>query len=55
MGNIHPKVTAAAIAGAVVTVLVYGFSTFANIKFPPDVVAAFTTIVSFAAGYLTSA
>jgi hypothetical protein len=49
--NVHPKVAAASLAGAVVTVAVTVAGAF-GVNVPPDVAAALVTIATFAAGYL---
>lgn len=51
--DIHPKVQAALIAGAVGTVAFY-FLSLAGIDLPADVASAVTTIIAFLAGYLKS-
>ena len=47
----HPKVQAGAIGGAVSIVIVWGLTAL-NVDVPPEVASAFTTIFSFACGYL---
>lgn len=48
---IHPKVAAAAVAGAATVVLVWALS-LAGVETPPEVASAFTTLLSFGAGYM---
>lgn len=48
------KVTAATLAGAVTTVFVWGLKQYGNIDLPGEVAAALTTILAFAAGWITS-
>lgn len=50
----HPKVKAASTAGAASIVLCWLFAQF-GIDVPGDVAAAFTTLASFAAGWLRGA
>lgn len=47
----QPKVAAAGIAGSVSLILVWAAG-LAGLDVPPEVAAAFTAILSFAAGYL---
>jgi hypothetical protein len=49
--RIHPKVAAAGLAGAAATVLIW-IGELAGVEVTPEVAAAITTIVAFAAGYL---
>lgn len=49
----QPKVAAAGIAGAVAVLVVWGAS-IAGLDVPPEVSAAFATVLSFAAGYIKS-
>lgn len=48
---IHPKVVAAGLSGAVVTILAWAIPPLHGA--PVEVIAAMTTVVSFVAGYLT--
>lgn len=48
------KVTAATLAGAITTVLVWGLKEFVGVQLPGEVAAALTTIMAFAAGWITS-
>ena len=52
--HINPKVTAAALAAAVTTVIAWLLET-AGLVLPNQVQGAITTILVFVAGYLTSA
>ncbi len=52
--NINPKVTAAALAAAVTTVIAW-LLTLAGIQLSNEVQGAITSILAFVAGYLTSA
>jgi len=52
--NINPKVTAATVAGAATTIIVW-LLTFAGIDMPVVVQGAITSILVFTAGYLTPA
>lgn len=45
------KVTAAALAGAVSVILIWILGLL-GVDVPPEVASAFTTVLSFAAGYL---
>jgi hypothetical protein len=49
--TVHPKVTAAGLSGAVVTVALYVASLF-GVTVPGEVGAALGTIAAFGAGYL---
>jgi hypothetical protein len=51
--DIHPKVAAATLAGAV-TILVVYIAQLAGWTLPPEVASAFTTVIAFGAGYLKS-
>jgi len=51
--NLNPKLTAAAIAGAV-TVLVCFVAEQAGIDVPPEVASALTTVVAVVVGYARS-
>ena len=53
MGNISPKVTAATIAAALVTIIVWVASA-AGVTVPLEVQGAVTTILVFVAGYLVT-
>jgi NADH dehydrogenase FAD-containing subunit len=53
MSNISPKVTAAAIAAALVTIIVWGAG-MAGVEIPEVVQGAIITIIAAAAGYLVS-
>lgn len=46
------KVTAAAFAGALVTVFVWLMNAYAGVEFPAEVVAAITTVVMAGVNYL---
>lgn len=48
------KVTAATLAGAITTVFVWGLKQYAHVDLPGEVAAALTTIIAFAAGWMTS-
>ena len=52
--NVNPKVTAAVLAAAVTTIIAWLLKT-AGLELPNEVQGAITTILVFAAGYLTSA
>lgn len=52
--DIHPKVAAGGLAGAVTILLVYG-AALLGLDVPPEVSSAFTVVISFAAGYIKSA
>jgi hypothetical protein len=47
-----PKVTAAALGGAVATLLVWAFDASRGVSVPPEAAAALTALLAFAAGYL---
>lgn len=49
----QPKVLAGGVAGAVTVLLVYVVG-LAGVDVPPEVAAAVTTVITFAAGYFTS-
>jgi hypothetical protein len=51
MSNVSPKVIAATLAAAIVTILVW-IATAAGISVPVEVQGAVTTILVFVAGYL---
>jgi len=48
------KVTATALGGALATVLVWFIASFTTVEVTPPVVAAFATLLSFLAGYVTA-
>jgi len=50
--TLHPKVQNAGIAGALTVVLVWA-ATLLGVEVPPEVASAITTILSFAAGFIT--
>jgi hypothetical protein len=50
----NPKVTAAGLAGALTTIIVWGVG-LAGLDVPPEVAAAVTTVLSVATGYLVPA
>lgn len=52
--HVNPKVTAAVLAAAVTTIISWLLK-FAGIELPNEVQGAVTTILVFAAGYLTNA
>jgi hypothetical protein len=52
--SISPKVGAAAAAGSVTVILVWGLS-LAGVTLPPEVASAITTVLAAAAGYLKAA
>lgn len=54
MKNVHPKVAASGVAGAVTILLVY-VAALLGLDVPPEVSSAFTVVVSAAAGYVKSA
>jgi putative flippase GtrA len=56
MNNVtpQPKVIAGGIAGAITVVLLWVLGTYAGITVPQEVAASLTTIIGFAAAYLTS-
>ena len=47
------KVTSGGAAGAFVLLLVWALDDYAGVTMPPEVAAALTTLLSFAAGYWT--
>lgn len=49
--QVHPKVAAAALAGALVVIGDWALRTFAHVNQPPEVVASETVIVSFVVGW----
>ena len=52
--DIHPKVAAGGIAGAVTILVVYA-AALLGLEIPPEVSSAFTVVIGFAAGYIKSA
>lgn len=54
MGGVNPKVTSAAIAAAIVTILVWVLGEFAGVDLPEVVQIAIITVITFAAGYIKS-
>lgn len=52
--NVHPKVAAGSLAGALTIILVWGLS-FAKVQIPPEVASAITVLISSFTGYLTPA
>lgn len=51
--NLNPKLSAGALAGAIVVLLLFG-AELAGIDVPPEAAAALTTVVAVAVGYLRS-
>ena len=54
MKDIHPKVAAGSLAGAVTVLLVFGADKL-GLEVPAEVASALTVVLSFAAGFLKSA
>ena len=54
MTNIHPKVAAGSLAGAITILIVFVADKF-GLEVPAEVASAFTVVLSFAAGYLKAA
>jgi hypothetical membrane protein len=52
MSTINPKVTSAALAAALVTILVWALERWAGVSLPEMVQVAVLTVVTFAAGWL---
>lgn len=52
MSGVNPKVTSAAIAAAIVTILVWALNQFAGVDLPEVVQIAVVTLITFAAGYI---
>ena len=52
--EVHPKVGAGALGGALAGVLTWVLDAFVGVEVPPEVAAAFATILSFIGGYLKS-
>lgn len=50
--NINPKVAAGGVAGSITIILVWVLGFF-HVEVPPEVASAFTTIISFGAGWAT--
>lgn len=50
--TVHPKVVAGTLAGAVVTIIVWGLSYFLHVEQPPEVVGAEVVVVSTVIAYL---
>lgn len=50
---IDNKVAAGGVAGAVTIILVWLLNTAAGVDVPPEVASALTTVLSFAAGWIT--
>ena len=53
MSDVHPKVRAGGVAGAITVVLVWAASQV-GVEIPAEVASALTTLISFGGGYLTS-
>lgn len=51
----NPKVTVAAIAGAVTILIVYLVELFSTVMVPPEVASAITVMVMVAVGYMVPA
>jgi hypothetical protein len=53
---IHPKTSATAVAGALVTIVMWILSSYTHVTMPADVAAALTTILATGAShFMTSA
>lgn len=52
MSGVNPKVTSAAVAAAVVTILVWALDQFVGVDLPEVVQIAVVTLITFAAGYI---
>lgn len=48
-----PKVAAAVFAGAMTTLVVWGMKQYGNVDLPGEVAASLTTLITFAAGWIT--
>jgi len=55
--NVKPirKVTAGAVGGAAVTVVLFGIKSMLKTEIPPDVASALTVLLTFAISYMTPA
>ncbi len=53
--GLHPKVAFAGLSAAVMTILLWGLSTYAKVSLPPEVAAALTGIVGTVVGYVAPA
>jgi putative flippase GtrA len=53
--NLHPKVAAGAVAGALTTILMWVLTTFTSVTPTPEVAAAVTTLITLLVSYLTPA
>ena len=47
-----PKVGAAGLAGALSIIIVWGVQAFSTVTIPAEVASAFTTVLTFGAGWL---
>ena len=52
--KVHPKITAAGLAGALTVIIVWLLGLF-DVDVPPEVASAFTVVLSFITGYLVPA
>lgn len=52
--EIHPKVAMVGIGGAIAVILIWAFQSQTGMDVPSEVVASFTTICTFFAGYFTA-
>jgi len=55
--NVKPirKVTAGAVGGAAITVVLFGIKSMLKTDIPPDVASALTVLLTFAISYMTPA
>jgi hypothetical protein len=53
MLSLHPKVAAGLLAGWATTLVIYSLRQWAHVDPPPEVGAALTGLLTFAAGWLT--
>ena len=50
--NIHPKVIASTVAGAVTIIIVWAVGYWGKVQIPPEVASSVTTVVGAIFGYL---
>jgi len=53
--NLHPKVAAGAVAGALTTILVWAVTAFTSVDLTPEVASAITVLFTLVVSYFTPA
>lgn len=52
--DVHPKVAAGGLGGALSVIVIFFLGAFGHITVPPEVAAAIATLFTFGAGYITT-